>query len=313
MLKGLNNYFAKYVSGYSLRYHPELIDNVRKLTDLVLENPPVFEDKEYLLDIKLQTSQKLAFEFLETIGVKFNDLMLTDLGTLNIKFKNYIDLKDNELMSYSEYKDGNLDVNIVYYNDLSDCYTIIHELLHALNTVIEDDLSKKYRRDVLTETISLLGTVEAEKYFLKTRLNDEFTINKMDDYYGIYENALKTKDTLNLLDIYLANGKITDNDLQYVNEDTINEILTSKEVQIPFYERYILAYVLVNYIEENFDGKEVLIRLMDMIKNNTLEEIFKYLDLDFNFIKASKNIEFITDISDTSLERLRKALNSKTK
>ncbi|MBR3523872.1 MAG: hypothetical protein IKN87_04270 [Bacilli bacterium] len=280
---------------------------------MVLENPPIFEEKEYLLDVKLQTSQKLAFEFLETIGVKFNDLMLTDLGTLNLNFKNYIDLKDNELMSYSEYKDGSLDVNIVYYNDLSDCYTIIHELLHALNTVIEDDLSKKYRRDILTETISLLGTVEAEKYFLKTRLNDEFTINKMDDYYGIYENALKTKDTLNLLDTYLEKGQIDDNDLRYVDEDTVNEILTLEEIQIPFYERYILAYVLVNYIEANYNGKDILIRLMDMIKNNTLEEIFSYLNLDFNIIKVNNNIEFITDISDNSLERLRKALNSKTK
>lgn len=239
--------------------------------------------------------------------------MLTDLGTLNLNFKNYIDLKDNELMSYSEYKDGSLDVNIVYYNDLSDCYTIIHELLHALNTVIEDDLSKKYRRDILTETISLLGTVEAEKYFLKTRLNDEFTINKMDDYYGIYENALKTKDTLNLLDTYLEKGQIDDNDLRYVDEDTVNEILTLEEIQIPFYERYILAYVLVNYIEANYNGKDILIRLMDMIKNNTLEEIFSYLNLDFNIIKVNNNIEFITDISDNSLERLRKALNSKTK
>ena len=292
MLENLNNYFAKYVDEYSLKYHPELIDYVRKLTALVLENPPIFEEKEYLLDVKLQTSQKLAFEFLETIGVKFNDLMLTDLGTLNLNFKNYIDLKDNELMSYSEYKDGSLDVNIVYYNDLSDCYTIIHELLHALNTVIDDDLSKKYRRDILTETISLLGTVEAEKYFLKTRLNDEFTINKMDDYYGIYEN------TLNLLDAYLEKGQIDDNDLRYVDEDTVNKILTLEEIQIPFYERYILAYVLVNYIEANYNGKDILIRLMDMIKNNTLEEIFSYLNLDFNIIKVNNNIEFIIDLKN---------------
>lgn len=313
MLENLNNYFAKYVDEYSLKYHPELINYVRKITDLVLENPPLFEEKEYLLDIKLQTSQKLAFEFLETIGIKFNDLMLTDLGTLNINFKNYLDLDESKLMSYSEYKDGNLDVNIVYYNDLSDCYTIIHELLHALNTVIEDNLAKRYRRDVLTETISILGTVEAEKYFLKTRINDEFTINKMDDYYGIYENALKTKDTLNLLDIYLTNGKINENDLKYVDEDTINEILTLEEIPIPFYERYILAYVLINYIEANYNGKDILIRLMDMIKNNTLEEIFSYLNLDFNIIKVNSDVEFITDISDYSLDKLKKALNNKTK
>ena len=313
MIEELNKYIEEYINNYSLKEYPELINYVRKLTKIILDNPPVLEDKEYLLDIKLQTSQKLAMEFLEHIGINFNDLLVNNLGTLNIKFKHFSELnKDDDNISYADYENGKLDVNIIYYEDLSDCYTIIHELLHASNVVVEDDLAKKIR-EMLTETVSLLGTVEAEKYFLDTRYNEEFRINKMDDYYGILENASKAKDNLKLIDIYLQNGSIKEEDLVGINEDSYEEIIINKEVQIPYYERYLLAYVLTNYIEKTYDGKTVLKRINKMLKTNTIEEIFLYLKLDFDILKSSDGVELITDISDYSLEKLEKSLKEESK
>ena len=210
-------------------------------------------------------------------------------------------------------KNGEINIHIVCYKDLSDIYTTIHELMHASNIIVEDNIPLKCRRDLITETVSLLATVEAEKYFLKTRNISEFKINKNDDYIGIINNAHKTKDSLYLVDCYLTKGSINEEDIENVNINTIEEILQYKEVQIPFYEKYLLAYVLVNYIEANFDSKNVLIDLNRMVRSDSLKDIFDYLNIDFDIITTKNGLEIIQGISDDTMDKFKKSLTHKIK
>ena len=85
------------VDNYSLKYHPELIDHIRKITDLIIETKPEIPEEEYTHEVSIGTSQKLALEFLETINVSLNDILKNNITSLDIKFKEFDKLKDDEI------------------------------------------------------------------------------------------------------------------------------------------------------------------------------------------------------------------------
>ena len=313
MLDKINNYIKDYIDNYDLQEHPENINSIRKLNKLILNNPVRTNYTDYKHEIELQTSQELAFEFLNYAGFSFTDCLDPKMKSFNIDFISAKEIEyDKPPHSCIDIEDNSTKIKMYYYNNMSDCYTFIHELFHTMNNVYEDDLVKKYRRNVLTETVSLLAEVEAEKYFLANYQYDEdLKIKKKDIYYAIYVYAIKTRDTLKLVDAYLKKGHVTSKEVANISDDTINEIMMHEELQIPKYSRYLLAYTLVNYIEVMFDGKQMLKNLNSMIKDNKMEYIFKCLNLDVVIKPTDDNLELITDIGDYSLKLLELCLEKK--
>ena len=333
-LKEINNRIGRYVDYYlrdqNYEEHMERLNHFRSFSKILLDNIPFVDDVSYKNRVSKEDCINYAYEFLETISPKYGLYLFKKLDNEQIEFIKFDDAYHKNMPLFSHYEDGI--IYIVLTGDISDTYDIIHELMHDTNNI--DDLDNPNfnpdTRNYFTETISFLATVIAQDYFTKKYPNNkEFKYDINSDYYGLYKRVVGIDYVLKLIDAYLINNNINQNDIEliekdkspfYINsaEEYLDEALTYEDVydedtfDLLFNESYLLAGLLTNYIlniyPEYEDRVRVLKELNELIMTKDYKSVFSYLDLD-----AYEIDDWFIDLTDDSLAKLEKSFKEESK
>ena len=325
----LNNFTSEFALDKNGQPSMEYFKYTRQLLNIAFANFRNLEVRPYKKKIPLKRSIENALDFLGNLDEEYGtylDYRLKD-GTIEfIPFKQALE-NGESLESYSTYDNGKRKIHIVYEENISDTFTIIHEILHDTNMLLPEDynIETDYlfeTRDMFTEMISFLGTYLAKKYFKEKYPNmKEIDKDLVEDYCGLYIKCLQTDFALDLLERFMQNGCITTYDIydilgdcseQYVDiaYDYLKTMQECNDAMIFYNERYITGTILADYIvntEKN--PKLAFMELNEMITQYDVASIFNYLDLEPLF---DENDELI-GLSDESLSKLNKTYKKEFK
>lgn len=325
----LNNFTSEFALDKNGQPSMEYFRFTRQMLNIAFANFHNLEVRPYKKKIPLKRSIENALEFLGNLDEeygKYLDQRLKD-GTIEFVSSKEAEKNNESLESYSTYKNGKRLIHIVYEEDISDTFTIIHEILHDTNMLLPENYSIETdylyeTRDMFTEMISFLGTTLAKDYFKKNHPNmKEMDIDLIDDYCGLYVKCIQTDFALDLLERFIQNGCVTTFDIydllgdcseQYIDiaYDYLKMMQESNDSLIFFNERYITGTVITNYIlNTEKDPKLAFMELNEMITQYDVENIFNYLDLDPLF---DDNDELI-GLTDESLSKLNKTFKKEFK
>ena len=338
-LTKINNKISKFVHEYLLddnyQLHIERISHFRSFADILLNNIPFIDEVEYKTKVTKEEAIKYAYQFLESISSEYGLYLFNKLDKDQINFITFDEAikKKLPLTSYSQYKKGKRIINIVLNGDISDTYSIIHELLHDMNIIedINNPNLKPDTRDYFTELVSFLGTTIAQDFFTRKYPNNkEFKYDIYEDYYGLYKKAMGVDYILKLIDAYIFNEIITNHDIETIEKekssfyldsalDYLDEILEYDDnefgvdnLDLIYKEGYIIAGLLTNYILNNYqtyeERIEVLKDLNELIMTKDYKVIFNYLDLD-----VIENDNWFINLTDDSLNKIEKSYKEESK
>jgi hypothetical protein len=246
-------------------------------------------------------SLKLVREFLFKLNPKY--LEYYDMRVNDGSFEYGVaDLYGNPYSTY-DYEDDKRIIYIPISNTLEDGFSIIHELFHDMNMVIEPDKNVMGRYYV-TEALSFLGEILYSD-FLKEKGIIDVNITNCSLCYMKYK-ALILNFKLNVIDAYLKNG--------FLNRKMVLDILNSygsSEVEdiigyiyngdasvdpdsiedddgfcIEEEETYVFSCLVATYMYDrikcNKKNIEELFDLNDIVGNLDLYQVMDYLELDYN-------------------------------
>lgn len=325
----LNNFTSEFALDENGQPSMNYFMYTRQLLNIAFANFHNLEIRPYKKKVSLKRSIENALEFLGNLSDDYGDYLHQRLNDGTFEFVSAKDaLKNNEsLESYSTYENGKRKIHVVYEENISDTFTIIHEILHDTNLIPPEEYNFETdylfeTRDMFTEMISFLGTFLAKEYFKENYPNmKELNKDLTDDYCGLYIKCIQTDFGLDLLERFINNGYINAFDIydlvsdyseQYIDVayDYLKAIVESNDTLIFYNERYITGTILSNYIintEKN--PKLAFIELNEMITENDVENIFTYLDLEPLF---DKNDDLI-GLTDESLQKLNKTFKKEMK
>lgn len=254
----------------------------------------------YKLDTKLTKEQsiELAHKFFQSISSEF-DIFYTNL--INNPDFIHFDKKETNPRSNRKTKEAYL----TEYGDLRDLYTIVHEISHLLD----------YKKNNITS--KLLTETNAQ---CMERLLDTFLLNLSNEELQRYNIDKKTL----IKDIYNRNIATF-----FTRLDMIKDISSNNLRKKATNSSYMLAELYCHYFRKlNFnEGKEIIIKLIDYIRNDKFNEAINLFDIDISKYNLERknlitelldyiynlycksNLEKLNDISDkdklTELKELR--------
>lgn len=304
------------------------IDYTRSVTKILLENIPNITEYEYKKVEPLKNSIEYAFLFLgsldDSYGAYFHK-RLTD-GTIHFCKLDYAIENDIPDTSFSSYEDGERIISLIYEENIGDVYSIIHEIFHDMNLIVDID-DPKYNpmtRDMFTEMVSFLATNLAKEYFeTKFPEKKEFKYDITDEYYGLYHKTMQIDFLIKAIDVYLNNGYISEQHLIEILEnksdfyvgtvvDCIEQLDSFEDLDIYFNERYLTGALLTQYVlntNSKYEDKvQVLKDLNEMIMTYPAERIFDYLDIEYIV-----EDDYLMNLSPESLEKIEKSYKLGTK
>lgn len=290
-----------------------LFDYTDSLKKILYENMPYIYARKYKKKMSVKESIKKAREFFEYLGqdyVEYFDMRLND-GTITFETEDEAKKLGHDVNSASGVDENKKRyIRIIYEENFTDVYTIIHEVLHDTNLIIVDKdevtLDEYYimeNRDTFTELISILGTLIARNYF-KSHNEKEYDIDVMNELYAISIKCDQLDFAVNMVNLFIEKGCITRYDLVELMEgkdeiagdaikDYIEDITREEDLLIYYNERYLTGFVLALYIINKYDNpEEVLKELNEMITTSYIEDIFDYLDLDCHFDDDNMLVDF---------------------
>lgn len=279
----------------------ERLNYTKRIIKILLENIPEIKRKKYQMKVPIKKSIEYARLFLSSLGdeyANYLDERLND-GTIN-----FCSLKDSyELgipnVSYATYEDDKRFISLIYNENLSDVYFIIHEIFHDMNLIVdlEDANYNPATRDSFTEFISILATTLARDFFEKNFPNKkEFKYDIVSQYFGLYHKTVKLDFIIKIVDIYLNEGYISDKHLIDILEnksefylrsaiECIEKVDKLEELDIYNEERYLTGFLLTEYVLNSNtkynDKVKVLKDLNEIIMTYPSALILNYLDLEY--------------------------------
>lgn len=333
MINKINEILNKFVSDYILDESGQPSMNyfkyTRQLLNIAFDNFHNLEVVPYKKKVSLKRNIENALEFLDNLDSDYSKYLQERLADGTIKFVSSKDaLNNNEsLESYSTYENGKRLIHIVYEENISDTFTIIHEILRDTNLMLPEyyNFENTYlyeTRDMFTEMISFLGTYLAKEYFLKNHPNmKEIKKDLTDDYCGLYIKCIQIDFGLDLLERFVNNGYITSFDIydlvsdcteQYIDivYDYLKMMVESNDNLLFYNERYLTGTILSDYIvntEKN--PKLAFMELNEMITQNNIGDIFTYLDLEPLFDENDN----LVCLDEESISKLNKSFKKEMK
>ena len=313
------------------RIYTNVFDYTNTLMDLVWHNIPkkFLSINPYQRKMKIEESIQKVREFFEEFNPLYTDFFDIRYQNGNIKFEKLKDAKKTgeSCSSFSKFDEfGNRYIKIVYSEDFSDVYAIIHEIFHDTNLPrLREEMTIEERllivnRTAFTELVSLLATMAAREYFI-SKGEKESELYFYEELYGLHVRSNQLNFAINMTNLYIEKGFINDQDLVDLTEgftedecDTITDylvdVIKSHDLLIFFNERYLTAHVITYYLLNNgFDYKKILEELNDMLLTKNMYNTFDYLGLD---ITCDKEMN-ITGFSDETLKVLKKSFDMQMK
>ena len=338
-LKRINDIVSRFINDFLLddsnMIHIERLNHFRSFTRILLDNIPNIEKVHYKNKVSKDECINYAYYFLESLSPEYGLYLFNRLDDKTIKFIKHKDALANGENLYCNItiNDKCNHINIIDTNDISVTYSIIHEILHETNYIYENDNPNFHddTRDYFTETVSLLGTTLAHEFYeLRYPNNKEFRNDSQDDFYGLYKKAAGMDYVLRLIDAYIFNDHISNQEINMIEKDKSDFYLSAANeyiedvleydydeygvdcLDILYNESYLVAGLLVTYILANYPNYEqrvnVLKDLNELIMVRDYKDIFTYLNLDVYELNG-----WFIDLTDESLQQLEKCFKEESK
>ena len=311
--KIISDFVVDFLYDENGKYDEKRIKNLHRIVDLYHDNFFDFQFDKYKrhkIVYPFSRSFRYATEFLKELGYEYiNSLKkCCDDGTFWVYTKDDIVKYDFPNSSICLYDNGKNHIYILCDFNASDTYSIIHETIHTTN-FYKKEMGKNepedktdinfYTWDFFTETESYFSTRLARMYFEKKypenkELQKEYYLEE----YGFNRIYYQADFMIKMLDIFLEKGRVSAYDISeiltnvscdyyYAVVDQIAELKKEKYFIIINKISYLLSNIVVNHILVNHDyeeAKQIFYDMNNMIKNDDIAHVFKYLGLDVETI-----------------------------
>ncbi|MEG1597817.1 MAG: hypothetical protein RR359_06055 [Bacilli bacterium] len=289
-------------NGY-LKYELLYLDEIVKLANIIVENTPQFEKKNYNEPIPLNNSISMTIDFFDSLNPKYSYMFQNILqersiynGKIESSVKFYKILGTEEQEQYGgQHRENRSEVlkngfvHIDYSETKDDVYSITHEITHKFSQPKNQNSTIK---SFLGETSTITMEYLLQDFLNENDYNDENMIHKNNRFSETYDDACAIIFENILIRLYKENNhKITSDILKKylssLNKDSklfeilssngekfLNEIVKSGSLQFNKRQRYVIGTVLASdfhsKIKENITKKEELFYLIDILGHTDL-------------------------------------------
>ena len=230
-------------------------------------------------------SEKLVREFLGGLNsayLDYYDMRLLD-GTFEYGINDFF---GNPYSTY-DYENSKRIIYIPISNTIEDGFSIVHELFHDMNMVIDTD-EPGIGWYFFTEALSFLGELLYSDFLKEKGILDENVKNR--SLYFMRHQALVMNFKLNIINEYLKYGfldrsMVLDVLKLYKYEDIIDSIY-DEDFRIEVEETYVFSCLVAVYmydrIKNNKKNINELFDLNEIVGSLDLFQVLDYLDLEHN-------------------------------
>ena len=264
---------------------------IKKINDIVFNNCNYNYYLKYRRKYNLNQIDNIVSDFLKKINYDY-------YLYYQLRKKDGTIIFDNEksypgAYSYYDFSESKRNIYIPITNTLEDAFSIIHELNHDKNI---DELGENDTRMIFTESLSILLELLFEDYLCKQKITDYKVCNNY-TLEAINYKSLYIDFVIKLMELYINKFNINFNDFLNIIKDYNNkqreelnhillEILEDECVDIDFEFRYVLGILIATYlykhIKINKSNIQELFEMNDIIKEFNQEQVFDYLELEYN-------------------------------
>lgn len=288
------NELEKYIKEYIKNAEITSVDDfkfIKTINDIIFYEGLRKYDLRYTSKKSLKKNDKFVLEFLEKLNFFYRDYykMRKIDGTF------IYDISKKSENAYSDYDCDNKK-RIIYIplkNTIHDAFAIVHELFHDINL---DTCENSVTRYAFTEALSLLAELLLEDYLNEKGIKD-YQVNNNRNINSIWYKALEVDFNLQLITNYLDKGYFNEQvfdeilklytkpEIEYL-ELVINDMLEKESLTIDYEQCYIIGIFIATYmydrIKSNKKNIQEVFELNEMIKEYTIEQVFDYLNLDYD-------------------------------
>lgn len=275
---------------------PEMVmedyEFLKTLNDYVVENTHEFnKEPVYLNRVGINNSYKYSYNFFKTINPIYAEYLEKRWNEAFIFCENNLYGVSN---TFYDQKCHDTRIKLFVRKNISDSYTIVHELIHDMN-LKEATISENDSFYLLCEVFSIAIELLFEDYLKKQNVS-EFEKNKKGTFYAIYTNSYIVDFEYYLLDKFFEKDYVCKKDIiNYLEKHPknsalvgylIDDILDNESLSLDYEQRYIFGIFLASYMHdriiENPKKIQEFIELNDYLNSLEIYDIFKIIDLDFN-------------------------------
>lgn len=296
-------------------YDMEEFTYLFNMVDIILSEKMSLKEQKYKKRVPLHKSIQYTDLFLNSLDPSYRKSFQNLLENKQIEFEK--DFEENNEIAYSDMKNNQNYIYIPYQNNISDTFTITHEVIHDISLMPEISSARSF----YCEVFSLLSEKLQKDYIQRNFHIKEYQLNEQNLLSYLNETTLYIKLEISLFLEYFQKGYLTKMDVLKTIESFdmkyaislwlhVKSILKSKEFSLFLQQRYIVGYLLASYMHERIlkDPKKIkeLLELNEMINEYTEEDVLHYLDLDLD---GSSYF----NLSDESYKKLQKTYHNEIK
>ncbi len=288
----------------------EDIKLIKSVNDIVFNNSNYRYNIKYSQKYNYNKIDQLVTNFFKFIGFDYSDYYQKRKKDGTINFNKQLINYDTAFSSY-DFSNNKRMIFIPLSNTLEDAFTMIHEVNHDKNI---DESGENETRLIFTEGLSILMELLFEEYLKKNNVKD-YKIGNNCNLDSINYKSLYIDFNLKLIECYLNKYNINYKDLYNIiypytkiQKDNLNhiieDILKEDIIDIDFEFRYILGILIATYmygrIKDNKKNIKELFEMNEIIVNYNIDQVFDYLNLDYDE----------TNLSDNTYKILKKSYNN---
>ena len=251
---------------------PEMVmedyEFLKTLNDYVIENTHEFnKEPVYLNRVGINNSYKYSYNFFKTINPIYAEYLEKRWNEAFIFCENNLYGVSN---TFYDQKCHDTRIKLFVRKNISDSYTIVHELIHDMN-LKEATISENDSFYLLCEVFSIaFYAIYTNSYIV------DFEYYLLDKFFE--KDYVCKKDIINYLEKHPKNSAL----VGYL----IDDILDNESLSLDYEQRYIFGIFLASYMHdriiENPKKIQEFIELNDYLNSLEIYDIFKIIDLDFN-------------------------------
>lgn len=306
MLEKINSIVKKYIEECELVDMDDLIF-VNRLIDIYDRHFISSSIHKYKEKVSLKKSFRYSYDFFKSINLEYAEYLKSRYldGTFELDYRK--ENKDNFAKSYLN--NGENKIYIPVQGNLSDTYTLCHEIIHDMT--IENGLT--VNRTLFCEVFSLLAEELQCDYFKKLGNIKSYKNNSIQTLYIIKQKNDIIRFEQQLISTYLDKGQIglidiTDilvstNDIEFM-AGTLQDIIEKNDLSMDLEQRYVIGYLFACYmldrIKDNSKNIREFFELNEMLNYYQILDFIDYLGLE---IKSDKEAFDLTEESYDKLEK----------
>lgn len=294
--KIINNAVLECIKNPDNRYYISNLETIKELCEEILKQPyPEIEQEEWSRKIDINESIEYNYQFLKTISPMLAEQFLNLLNQHDENGKRVSILPfSDKYQSIQRVSDGQ--VFLYYQNTPKDIFTVLHEMIHAMNFYslkIDDRSSRIFEESYISEVPTHIIENLLGKWLIKNKLITQNDYNKYKKWrlcssklvscYLLIEKAIidmKFKKGLYITRPRIVesikkkcniNGSIAfseEEEKHCYNE--LTRILNSKTLEFEKYQRYVIGQYIADKVDKEKNPEKSFLRFHDLAGNVNL-------------------------------------------